>query len=118
MPKPTKCISVTEAKELCNNWMSSRGASLTSSRGSQDTSDFTFSLSEMEEFLAYVREESTKQGVSDPGIRIYFAAYNNSKSDKATVILAPTKGVDQNSDINYDVDPMNRGNTGWPPNIY
>ena len=97
MPKPTKCISVTEAKELCNNWMSSRGASLTSSRGSQDTSDFTFSLSEMEEFLAYVREEST---------------------DKATVILAPTKGVDQNSDINYDVDPMNRSTQGWPPNIY
>lgn len=118
MSKPTKCISIEEAKELQNNWIKSRGATITSSRGAQDASDFTFSLAEMEEFLAYVRAESAKQGVLNPGIRIYFAAYNNSKSTKATVFLAPTNGSDENASNNYDIDPLNRGGSGWPPNDY
>ena len=118
MPKPKNCISVTEAKSLRSNWISSRAASITNSLGAQDASDFTFSLAEMEEFLAYVRDESTKQGISNPGIRVYFASYNSVKSNKATVFLAATDGDDENGTNNYNVDPLNRGGSGWPPNNY
>ena len=118
MSKPANCISVVEAKSLRNNWETSRGASLSSSRGAEDTSDFTFSLEEMEEFLGYVKEESKKQGITNPGIRVYFAAYNARDTNQATVFLAPTKGTEADSDTNYDVEPLNRGSQGWPPNSY
>ena len=118
MSKPAKCIPVTEAKELYNNWMNTRGSALVSSIGGQDACDFIYSIAELEEFLAYVKQESAKQGVKDPGVRIHFAAYNSNDSNKATVFLAPTKGSAVNAQVNYDIEPMNRAGTGWPPNIY
>ena len=118
MSKPAKCIPVAEAKELYNNWIRTRGPALDRSAGSQDACDFIYSIAELEEFIAYVKQESTKQGVIDPGVRIHFAAYDTDDSDKATVFLAPTKGSSANAPVNYTIEPLNRGNTGWPPNIY
>lgn len=117
MAKPQKCISVQKAKELYTNWQNSRAASL-SIQGEADACEFTYSVAEMQEFLDYVKEESEKQDVKDPGIRIYFAAYNDANSNKATVFLAPTLGSDSDSDNNYNLDPFNWGQGGWPPNIY
>lgn len=118
MSKPAKCISVAEAKELCNNWVKTRASVLEQSSGAQDACDFMYSVSELEEFLAYVKSKSEEQGISDPGVRIHFAAYDNDESDKATVILAPTKGTTANAPVNYDIEPMDRSTTGWPPNNY
>ncbi len=118
MSKPAKCIPVAEAKELYNNWMRTRAPELDRTTGSQDACDFVYSVTELEEFVAYVKEESKKQGVKDPGVRIHFAAYDSDESDRATLFLAPTKGSSSNAPANYDIDPMNRGNTGWPPNRY
>jgi hypothetical protein len=39
-------------------------------------------------------------------------------SDKATVFLCATDGDNANSNNNYNLDPLNRGGTGWPPNAY
>lgn len=118
MSKPAKCIPVTEAKELYNNWMRTRGPALDSFTGAQDACDFIYSVAELEEFLAYVKSESIKQGVKDPGVRIHFAAYDTDESDKATVFLAPTNGTTSNAPVNYSIEPLNRGTTGWPPNKY
>ena len=118
MSKPAKCISVTEAKELCDNWKRTRGAALDRSADAQDACDFMYSVSELEEFLAYVKSESAKQGINDPGVRIHFASYDNDNSDKATILLAPTKGTTANAPANYDIEPMNRSTSGWPPNNY
>ncbi|MEZ4778632.1 MAG: hypothetical protein R2786_04545 [Flavobacteriaceae bacterium] len=118
MAKPTKCISVSEARSLQNNWNASRASDIQKSMGSMDASDFTFDLEELQEFIDYVKEESTKQGISNPGIRVYLASYNSFDNNKATVFLAPTKGIESDSDNNYDIDPLNRGNVGWPPNAY
>jgi hypothetical protein len=117
MAKPQNCISVQAAKDMYTNWQTSRGAALESD-GYQDVSDFTFSLAEMQEFLDYVRDESEKAKIDNPGIRIYFAAYNSEESDKATVFLAATEGTDSNSKNNYGIDPFNWGQGGWPPNIF
>jgi hypothetical protein len=118
MAKPQKCISVQEAKALYSNWISTRGASLASVLGSQDTSDVFFTVEELEEYLAYVKSESAKQNIAKPGIRIYFGAYDNKTSNKATVFLAPTDGNLTGSSNNYNIEPFNFGNGGWPPNIY
>lgn len=118
MSKPAKCIPIREAKELYNTWMRTRGPALDNVLGAQDACDFIYSVTELEEFLAYVKAESTKQGVRDPGVRIHFAAYDTNESDKATLFFAPTMGTSSNAPVNYNIDPLNRGTTGWPPNNY
>ncbi len=119
MAKPDKCISVNEARELQNNWVNSREPAITSMRsGTQDTREFVYSVAELEEYIEYVKSESKKQGVNNPGIRIYFGAYNSVQSNNATLFLAPTHGDQINSDNNYDIEPFNFGTGGWPPNIY
>ncbi len=114
MEKPSKCISETEARALYNNW-NSRASLIDKDLGS-DVRDFVFSVEELEEYLAYVKKNHT--GTSEPGIRIYFAAYDDSKSKQNTVFLAPTNGVKADSPNNYSIDSLNTVGGGWPPNIY
>lgn len=118
MAKPANCISVTEARTLQTNWRSTRAVEIEAAQGSKDACDFVFSVDELQEFIDYVKDLSTKQGINSPGIRVYFAAYDDDQSDKATVFLAPTKDVTADADNNYSIDPLNRGQTGWPPNNY
>lgn len=115
MPTPSKCITVAEAKELQDNWIATRAVQIERGLGSQDTREFLFSVAELREFLDYVTAGST---TPNPGIRIYFAAYDNDTSDKATVFLAPTNGASQDSENNYNLKPLNRGIHGWPPKNY
>jgi len=118
MAKPDKCISVEEARELQSNWTNSRGASISRSIGSEDTCEFVYSVEELQEFLDYVKEGSEKEGIANPGVRIYFGAYSGNYSNRATIFLAPTKGEDSDSENNYNLDPMNRNTGGWPPQEY
>ena len=118
MAKPDKCISVEEARNLQSNWVETRAAEIKKAEGATDARDFTFSLNDLQEFLDYVKEASTEQGISNPGVRVYFGAYDSEESTKATVFLAATDGAGGDANNNYNVDPLNRGNTGWPPNDY
>jgi excinuclease UvrABC nuclease subunit len=118
MAKPAKCISESEARQLQQNWIDTRAKDIKKDMGEEDARQVFYTVAELEEYLAYVKTESTKQGISTPGIRIYFAAYNDDKSKKATVFLAPTKGDTTASDNNYNIEALNRGNHGWPPNNY
>jgi hypothetical protein len=118
MAKPTKCISESEARQLQENWIDTRAKDIDRTMDEEDARSVFYSVAELEEYLKYVKSESTKQGVSDPGIRIYFAAYNDDKSNKATAFLAPTKGDTTASDNNYNIEALNRGSVGWPPHNY
>jgi len=118
MGKPQKCISETEARKLHDNWVNSRANHIQQGRGTEDAREVVYSVEELEEYLAYVKSESAKQGINKPGIRIYFAAYDTPASDKATVFLAPTESGDVNSDNNYKIDSFNFGGGGWPPYNY
>jgi hypothetical protein len=117
MAKPQNCIPVQEAKDMYENWQKSRGKDL-KAEGYKDVNDFTFSLAEMQEFVEYVAEESSKAGILNPGIRIYFAATGQDTQSTASVFLAPTTGTNSNSGNNYNIEPLNRGTNGWPPNAY
>ncbi|QNJ99018.1 hypothetical protein [Constantimarinum furrinae] len=116
--RPTKCISVSAAKVMHAKWISTRATPIAEAIGSEDTRDFVYSVAELQEFLDYVKDESVKLGVDNPGVRIYFAAYSADDSNKATVFLSATNGSDSNSPNNYDIDPFNVGTGGWPPNVY
>lgn len=125
MNRPKKCISVEEAKGLQANWKSSRGKEILRGQGYEDTREFSFSVEELQEYLDYVKEKSRLQGIENPGIRIYFAAYpkNSSKKSYSTVFLAPTKGgaaleEEEKNENNYEIEPLNTVMGGRPPTEY
>lgn len=120
MAKPDKCISVQQARDLHDNWVSTREGSITAMRnGTQDTREFLWSVSELEEYLEYVKSESKKQGFNSPGIRVYLGAYNDNQSTNATVFFAPTEdAASAGAKNNYNIDAYNLGTAGWPPKNY
>jgi hypothetical protein len=125
MARPKKCIEPQDAEKLFTHWKNTRGEALRNHLGEHDTCEFTLSISEIREYLDYVESESKKMGISNPGVRLYFGAYDGTKLDKTTFFLAPTKGKstsrdddDDDDDNNYDIDPWNRVGGGWPPFIY
>lgn len=126
MAKPLKCIPIEEARKLQEIWKSSRGKEIERAQKYVDTREFWYSLAELEEYLNYVRQKSAEEGVSNPGIRIYFGAYPEAgpKKSYSTVFLAPTKPLDSmentedTQENNYSIDPLNHGQGGVPPVDY
>lgn len=118
MNKPLKCITVEEARKLQDNWESTRAKIIDSNLGKIDSREFYYTIEELEEYLAYVKDESQKQGINNPGVRIYLGAYDDSKSNYATVFIAPTEGETKSSKNNYSIDPFNFGQSGHPPKGY
>lgn len=118
MPKPTNCITVTKAKELQKNWNDTRAKDIEKAMGSKDVCAVTFNIDQLQEFIDYVKSESKKQDIANPGIRVYLAAYDGEKDDKATVFLCASENERGDSDNNYGIDPLNIGNAGFPPKAY
>lgn len=115
MTKPKNCIKVTDARQMHQNWIKTRGNQLDVVVGSVDKREFLFSLEEMQEFLNYVKTNTNGQ---EAGIRIYFAAYDEKNKGEATVFLAPTLGIGPTAENNYDLEPLNKGVCGNPPKAY
>ncbi|WP_074409260.1 MULTISPECIES: hypothetical protein [Aquimarina] len=127
--RPAKCITKEEAKELQHVWCCTRTPEIDKCIGFEDTREFYWSVEELQEYLKYVKKKSKKQGIDNPGIRMYFGAYPESKCKSkkgySTIFLAPTgapagelgKGGDS-APNNYDIEPYNSGGAGNPPNIY
>ncbi|MBT3587248.1 MAG: hypothetical protein HN507_01220 [Flavobacteriaceae bacterium] len=118
MGRPKNCISVTKAKELQKNWNNTRALYIGKALGARDINAVTFNIDQLQDFIDYVKSKSASQRIAKPGIRVYFAAYNNAVSDKATVFLNATESDDGNSANNYGIDPLNFGTNGWPPEAY
>ncbi|WP_024771318.1 hypothetical protein [Aquimarina macrocephali] len=127
--RPAKCITQEEAKELQHVWCCTRTPEIDKCIGFEDTREFHWSVEELQEYLKYVKKKSKKQGIDNPGIRVYLGAYpkGKCKMDKgySTVFLAPTgapagemgKGGDS-APNNYGIEPFNEGGAGNPPVIY
>ena len=128
---PDNCISVEEARELQDTWNKTRGKELKTRLGFEDTREFWWSVEELEEYLNYVKKESLKQGIQNPGIRVYFGAYSKEKCQEkkgfSTLFLSPTESpsgsfttASSSSSLknNYKLKAFNRGGTGNPPHRY
>lgn len=118
MAEPTKCVEVAVARQLQDNWKSTRAVEIERAMGAVDTREFFYTVAELEEYLAHVKSESMKQGILAAGVRIYFGAYDNDLTDKATVFLAPTGGTAPSSANNYNIKPFNKASGGIPPTNY
>tara|TARA_R110000850_G_scaffold150497_1_gene273172 strand:- start:65410 stop:65766 length:357 start_codon:yes stop_codon:yes gene_type:complete len=118
MSKPTKCIPVDTAKTLHENWINTRQEAIDRAIGEEDNRSCFYTVAELKEYLDYVTEMSNEQNITNPGIRLYFAAYNQDSNKKATIFLAPTVGDTHNTENNYNIDPFNFGSAGHPPLDY
>ncbi len=127
--RPEKCISVEEAKELQQVWCDTRTPEIDKCLGFEDTREFWWSVEDLQEYLKYVKKMSRKQGIDNPGIRMYFGAYPETKCKMkkgyATLFLAPTGapagglGKDgDNSPNNYNIESLNGGSSRIPPKVY
>ncbi len=127
--RPAKCISIEEARELQTTWCDTRTPEIDRCIGFEDTREFWWSVEELQDYLKYVKKQSRKQGIDNPGIRMYFGAYPASKCKMgkgySTLFLAPTgapagggkDGIDD-APNNYDIEAYNFSQSGHPPKIY
>jgi hypothetical protein len=135
---PKGLISPTEAKDLNQQFVKTRSKDLnrivkkeSANPKKEDAISSWFSLEELENYIAYVKEEATKKKIIVNGLRVYFGAYSNTikksaKKDLATVFFAPTMAkpatlkksrsasVENSSDIE-GIDALNGGSIGDPP---
>lgn len=128
MERPGKCITVEEARELQKTWKETRGREIQRGQGYEDCCEFWYSVTELEEYIKYVKEKSEEQGINNPGLRIYLGAYPSQgrKKGLSTIFIAPTKDEAEIADDesqtyrlnNYSIDPMNDSQQGWPPTEY
>jgi len=133
-----KRITSKEAKELNQNFIKTRGKALdkiveneTGKPKKKDAISSWFSIEELQTFINDVVAEGKEKKITVDGVRIYFGAYskNDEKQDKkalSTVFLVPTQpavgslqkdealAVATSLDIE-DIDGMNRGGVGNPP---
>jgi len=116
MAKPKNCIPVGEARQLQNNWDGTQGADIARAQGAEAVRSVTFSIDDLQDYINYVKEETNAQG-----IRVWFGSYGNDgtkNANKATVFFAPCATKEGDSKNNYEAEPMNFGQSGWPPFVY
>lgn len=115
-------IPPSTGEDLLKNWKNGPGNAI-NGQNFKDAFETWFSVAELEEYLAYVKEH-----ISDnPGIRVYFGKYKpeggpNPVKGLTTVFLVPTKG-DGNQDLgtvqnDKTLNAYNSGGTKWPPADY
>ena len=133
MSKPSDCISVKDAKALQATWMAAHELADDGTEGvDSQVCCVTFNIDQLQEYLTYVKDQSQEQGIAAPGIRVYFGAYNvptegdaasalgddNDDNPRTTVFFCASESDGADSDNNYGIDPLNNGNSGWPPNAF
>ncbi|TRO65190.1 hypothetical protein [Christiangramia sabulilitoris] len=131
MEKPENCIPRSEAHELSETWWNSRGKAIENAVKHKDVCAVNFSIAELEDYLAYVKENS--KDVNDPGISIWMGTYPEDdekvpekKKGYSTVFLSPTRKKapgtyeegENDFEENEEIDPMNGGSGLWPPGVY
>ncbi len=128
---PKGVIPVKVAQELQTNFLKTREGVINAEIGYQDSREVWWSIDELKQYIAYVEQESAKQGKKNLGLRVYFGAtaatmeyknglstlffvptFNNGKNKAAVFSMIPPDDGDEN---NYEIDPLNRGTVGDPP---
>ncbi|WP_456424648.1 hypothetical protein [Lutibacter sp.] len=135
---PKGLITPLEAKKLNQQFVKTRSKELNkiiekldNKPNKKDALSSWFSLEELENYIAYVKEVGVKKGIDINGLRVYFGAYgenkkNPVKNNLSTVFLVPTTPkkvqlqkntvtvVTDSSDVE-SIDGLNLGTVGDPP---
>lgn len=127
--KPMGVISQAQAKALNDNWTLHRKAAVDSAAQkqgrNQDDRSTWWSLKDVEDYLAYAKNQSDSLGYDMNGIRVYLGVYGKNagqaKKDLTTMFMVPTgkKSMSKASSImlppndgDLPVDPLNEGQGG------
>ena len=129
--KPTQLIPFEKAQKLSALYNEKRAGLHLKDIGKEDANAVWYSLTELESYIAYIKEEGQAQGYHVDGIRFYMGVYPDAE-DKAvagfsTIFLSPTGTVsdgalkaaaskDGSKDI-LTINAMNFGSMGNPPKL-
>ena len=110
--KPKGVITVAQAKELNYNWTKFRKPAIDSITqrmvGKDDYRSAWWSLQDVEDYIAYIKQETQNDGEIFTGLRVYFGVYgehiSSSNKDLSTMFIVPTgaKKVEKASMININ----------------
>lgn len=127
MAKPSKCITVAEAKALQKKWKETRGEVVTNEKTHKDTCEFHYSLDEIQGYLDYIKNMSKDPDTSNLGINIWLGAYPEAdgKPSLSTIFITATKKKtgelvegEKDYEENSEIEPFNTVIGEWPPNEY
>ena len=96
--KPKGVITPTQAKALNNNWTKYREAAVDSAARQQgrnkDDRSTWWSLDDIENYIAYSKNQTDSLGYAMTGMRVYLGVYGKnagqSKKDLTTMFMVPT----------------------------
>lgn len=129
--KPKGVITPAQAKALSINWTKTRKQAVDSAAGKVDDRSSSWSLTDVENYLAYAKNQSDSLGYDMTGIRVYLGVYPgnapNGKANYSTMFIVPTgkKSYSKGSGLNIisasssdiPVNPLNDGdgnNNSYP----
>jgi len=134
--KPNGLISPSQAKALNEQFIKTRSKEmnkivkkLTGDKKEQDAYCTWFSIEELENYIAYTKEQATEKGKNLTGLNVYFGAYptegkHPKDSNLSTIFFAPTTETskldiaDLSTESDTELDGLNAGTIGWPPSAY
>ncbi|MBP0905085.1 hypothetical protein ACFSKN_15605 [Mariniflexile gromovii] len=108
--KPKGVITVDKAKELNENWTLYRKAAVDSAAQKQgreqDDRSTYWDLDEIENYLAFAKNQSDSLGYQMTGIRVYLGVYGKNagqtKKDLTTMFIVPTGRKSKASSLNLN----------------
>lgn len=130
--KPKGVISPGQAKKLNNNWSEFREAAVDSAAKRQgrdkDNRSTWWSIDDIENYLAYAKQQTDSLKYDISGIRVYLGVYGDNagrtKKNLSTMFIVPTikgKAKASMSPVNFqgegngdceECDPLNAGGGG------
>ncbi len=113
--KPNGVITQANAKELNDDWTKYRQAAVDSAAKkqgrNQDDRSVYWELADVENYLAYAKNQADSLGYSFTGIRVYLGVYGKNagqaKKDLTTMFIVPTGKKAQSQAGNIFLPPSN-----------
>ena len=123
---PKDTITCNYAKKLSENWEKNNDIEMKSKENANGKKkkmrSVWWSLEEVNEYLAFAKEESTALGYTMTGIRVYLGNYGDTKKgpnkkQRNTMFIVPTgpKNVSKGSSLNISLQSRRRGDIPAPP---
>ncbi|MCM5664143.1 hypothetical protein [Galbibacter mesophilus] len=125
--RPEKCLTKSEAEALRQNYDNAIQPLYLQQKGIAHAKDFWWTVEDLENYLAFVKQEANQKGYSNLGIRFRLGKYGEGhKNGSVTLFMQPTgvlksKGSSKSSGdggqqvMIDDVDGYNDSIFDWPP---
>lgn len=104
--KPTGLITPAQAKVLDANWTATRKRAVDSAAGRPDNRSAWWSLKDIQNYLAYAKNQAVSLSYEMDGVRVYLGVYPSNaldgKADYTTMFMVPT-GKKLHAETNFNL---------------